>query len=158
MAVAGKWRKLQYEELFSVTDDRLIGWYALAFVLLTFLGLGINITLTHLQALSMYPLVWLVVKIWPRWAVKWFTPCCNHAVQVLSVSTDLNALIIYLNGDWSVAVLDSSQSSLCAANVLRFGCPCPSKVTSTPADRIKWTLLVPSGCVFQMVYIGHQVV
>jgi hypothetical protein len=25
MAVAGKWRKLQYEELFSVTDDRLIG-------------------------------------------------------------------------------------------------------------------------------------
>jgi hypothetical protein len=30
--VTGEWRKLQHEELFSVTDDRLIGLYGLAFV------------------------------------------------------------------------------------------------------------------------------
>jgi len=30
--VTGEWRKLQYEELYSVMDDRLIEWYALAFV------------------------------------------------------------------------------------------------------------------------------
>jgi len=82
------------------------------------------------------------LKTWHWWVVKWLTSCCKSASTVPSVPADLNGinvLIAHRILDWSLTILDSSQSSMWAANAFRFGCHCPYKVTS-PADPGKGTL------------------
>jgi hypothetical protein len=49
-----------------MTDDRLIRQYALASVQLAFLCLGINITLTCVQAMGIYHLTRQALKIWHK--------------------------------------------------------------------------------------------
>jgi len=78
------------------------------------------------------------------WVVKWLTSCCKSASTILSVPADLNSLnvlIAHLILDWSLTILDSSQSSVWAANAFRFGCHYPYKVTS-PVDPGKGTLYI----------------